>query len=362
MDPLAHTLIGASLAETRLGRCTPLAMPALLIGVNLPDLDAVAMLIDGDLALGVRRGWTHGALAMLVLPAVLAITLMLADRGLRRRRPDTAPASFTRLALLAYLAVWTHPLLDWLNTYGIRLLMPFDERWFYGDALFIVDPWLWLLAATPSVLARNRTRAGIGAWTTLALATSWLVLSTSVVPASARLLWIVGVLAIAGLRAWDGWRDHTHRVAGVSLTLIGVYMATMLVGSRIAATRADAWLRERGVQALEIMAGPVPADPFRREIIAAEPDRYRLLELDSWSGGEVRERAPALARGPNDAVVAAALEAPHVRGLVTWLRFPSYVVETTPDGYRVIIQDARRAGRAGIGLGVVELDSALNVR
>ena len=38
----------------------------------------------------------------------------------------------------------THPVLDWLNNYGIRLLMPFSPRWFYGDAVFIIDPWLWL--------------------------------------------------------------------------------------------------------------------------------------------------------------------------------------------------------------------------
>jgi len=36
-----------------------------------------------------------------------------------------------------------HPTLDWLNTYGMRWLMPFSGRWFYGDAVFIVDPGCW---------------------------------------------------------------------------------------------------------------------------------------------------------------------------------------------------------------------------
>ena len=52
MDPLAHTLAGAALAETRLSDSTPLAAPALILGSNLPDIDAVTMLVDGDLALG----------------------------------------------------------------------------------------------------------------------------------------------------------------------------------------------------------------------------------------------------------------------------------------------------------------------
>ena len=36
--------------------------------------------------------------------------------------------------------------MDVLNSYGVRLLMPFSGRWFYGDALYIVDPWLYLAA------------------------------------------------------------------------------------------------------------------------------------------------------------------------------------------------------------------------
>ena len=57
--------------------------------------------------------------------------------------------------LLSYLGVLTHVALDWLNTYGVRLLMPFDRRWFYGDTLFIIDPWLWLALGGGVWLARR---------------------------------------------------------------------------------------------------------------------------------------------------------------------------------------------------------------
>jgi len=36
-----------------------------------------------------------------------------------------------------------------LHPHGVsqsRLLMPFNDTWFYGDTLFIIDPWVWLLA------------------------------------------------------------------------------------------------------------------------------------------------------------------------------------------------------------------------
>ena len=42
--------------------------------------------------------------------------------------------------------------MDWLNSYGVRLLMPFSDRWFYGDALYIVDPLLYLLFGAAIVL------------------------------------------------------------------------------------------------------------------------------------------------------------------------------------------------------------------
>ena len=51
------------------------------------------------------------------------------------------------------------PLLDWLNTYGVRFLMPFDGTWFYGEALFIIDPGVWLLAGLTVVLASSATWA-----------------------------------------------------------------------------------------------------------------------------------------------------------------------------------------------------------
>ena len=48
------------------------------------------------------------------------------------------------MLLLSYIGVLLHVFMDFTNSYGVRLLMPFSERWFYGDALYIVDPWLYL--------------------------------------------------------------------------------------------------------------------------------------------------------------------------------------------------------------------------
>jgi inner membrane protein len=150
MDNLTHSLVGALLGQAGLKRRTGLAMPALVIGANLPDVDATCT-IYGIESLAMRRGLTHGPIAWVLLPLVLAAILWAFDRWqaqdrLRRgKRPEgRLPVHFGWLYALAFVACLTHPALDWLNSYGIRLLEPFSHRWFYGDALFIVDVWLWI--------------------------------------------------------------------------------------------------------------------------------------------------------------------------------------------------------------------------
>ena len=171
MDPLAHTLVGATLAQTRLREGTgAMALAAGVLAANAPDVDAVTMFVSRDLSLGFRRGWTHGVLAMAVLPLVLTAALLVLDRLWARWRGRGPAARAGPLLRLTAAGVWSHPLLDWLNTYGVRFLMPFDGTWFYGDALFIIDPWVWLMAGLTVVLASSATWASAAGWALLGTA------------------------------------------------------------------------------------------------------------------------------------------------------------------------------------------------
>jgi inner membrane protein len=158
MDNVTHTLVGAALGAAGLRRMSRLAGPALLIGANLPDVDAFVYVFDSTVALAVRRGWTHGILALVVWPFVLAGLLIGCDAlaARVRRRDNHEPVPWRPLLLVCAIAVWSHPLLDWLNTYGVRLLMPFSGRWFYGDALFIFDPWVMALLGVGLFFSRKR--------------------------------------------------------------------------------------------------------------------------------------------------------------------------------------------------------------
>ncbi len=167
MDNLTHSLVGALLGQAGLKKKTGLAMPALIIGANLPDVDAACFFwLEGTEHLGFRRGITHGPPALILLPLILAGLLWGFDRWQTKRgkRPEKRlPVSFKWLYILSFIGCLTHPALDWLNVYGIRLLEPFSSVWSYGDTLFIIDVWLWLLMGFATWFSLRREKKG-GDW------------------------------------------------------------------------------------------------------------------------------------------------------------------------------------------------------
>ena len=403
MDPLAHTLFGATMAEAGLKRKTALATVTLIIGANIPDVDAVAMFISQDYALLVRRGWTHGILALLIWPFLLTGTMLAADRQLQRwrNRKSRSPAPSTHmqnasgnsasvlsthmtetgssselrdrppmrpgvLLGIAFLGVWSHPLLDWVNTYGIRLLMPFNDTWFYGDSLFIIDPWLWLLAGAGVVLARSQSWRSIGAWVVLGTAITALVVSADMVPLAGKIVWMTGIGAIA-LARWTGrYRIAVQPFAFTMLIAVLLYIAFMVAGARFTAMHARAHLATQGVEATEVMANPMPARPLLRTGVAASQTHYYLFEVNWLRPASFVLTSEPVRIAPPDRIAEAALRLPEVQGLRGWMRFPAYEVRRRDDGWRVFIRDLRYVhpeaeNSPGIGMAVVDLDEHLQV-
>jgi inner membrane protein len=243
--------------------------------------------------------------------------------------------------------------------------MPFDDRWFYGDALFIVDPWLWLMLGTAVMLAWTRHRAGAIAWVVLGLGMTAVMLGTDMVPAAAKYAWTVAVAGALGLRAAVPERA-LRRAAAVSVAVAAVYIGVMIAGSRLAESQVRDLARARQWNVDRVAAMPLPAQPLHRQVIAVTPGAYLFVPVN-WARGVDPNVVPAdTPRGTYDAVVAAALEAPFVQGVRRWLRFPSYEVQRARDGgYRVIVRDARFSigTRPGFGVvAVVDLDARLAPR
>ena len=356
MDPLTHTLVGAAIARTRIAQGTRLATAALVLGANLPDVDIASALLGADASLAFRRGWTHGPLALALLPAILVAVLLAWARLTARRDPTLDPTDARRLLALSYLGCVTHSPLDWLNTYGIRLLMPFDDRWFYGDALFIVDPWIWLVLGGALVLGSARGWP-TWAWAILAALATWLVLrSGELVHSAARVAWVTGLVAIVALRV-TRVGPGPARLAALALSASLTYILAMIGATTIGAYRVERELTDRGLRAERWMVGPTPANPLVWDVVADLGDRYVHGTL-AWSPAPALTLAPAPIVKPTPSpVLDRARAAPDVQGALGWMRFPYAEVDESADGFTVWFLDARyaRARTRGFGAAVVEL-------
>src|SRR6185369_4205632 len=134
-----------------------------------------------------------------VLAFALPLVLYLGDRLIAQIRQRERRVRLSGLFLVSILTTATHPLLDWSNNYGIRLLLPWNARWSYGDFTFVVDPFIWMVLGAVAFLMTARTRAHVIFWAVIALLPSFLILSrlatTGGSLALLPLLWIVVLIA-----------------------------------------------------------------------------------------------------------------------------------------------------------------------
>ena len=142
MDNLTHSLVGAVLGRMGLKRLTPRAMPALIIAASLPDIDSFVAPLFSTTARTFHRGFTHGLGGLVVMPFLAAAIILIFENLWHSKE---GPIRLGGLLLACFAGTLSHPMLDFLNTYGVRLLEPFSHRWFYGDTLFIMDPWIWFI-------------------------------------------------------------------------------------------------------------------------------------------------------------------------------------------------------------------------
>jgi inner membrane protein len=241
------------------------------------------------------------------LPFLLTGILLLAHRGSRYLgRARAAEPESKQLLLLSFIAILSHPILDALNTYGMRWLMPFSGTWFYGDTLFIVDPWVWLALAAGIYFSRRSAGA-----------------------------------------------------ARLALAAVMLYIGTMALSGRAARsiiTREIASLSGRPVDA--VMAGPVPFDPLVRDFVAEQGDEYqvgtfRWLAEPQVRNGEVK-RYPR--SWPSHPAFEAAAKTLPARRFLGWARFPTFEVDTVrPGEYLVHLVDLRYARGPGGSFGALSI-------
>ncbi len=351
MDPIAHTLVGGALAQTGLARKTRWGAAALIIGANLPDIDGLAYSWGGDAGLHFRRGWTHGLPAVVVLPLILAGVLYF----IGRLRPG-GTAKFQSLLLVSTIGVATHPVLDWLNTYGMRWLMPFNSRWFYGDSLFIIDPWIWLILGGAVFLGHSTSRGNLIGWGALAGLMSLLMLGSVPGLVAAKTLWLVALVALA---LWRILRPIPEAVKGrlaiAALAATTVYIVLMVSSAQYGREVVVSELSRQGLDVVDLMVGPVPINPFIRDVLVATPESYRHGSLELFPRVELRLEPTEIIRPRNSRLLDEALLSPQVRGFKNWVRFPFVELEKVPSGCVIHIMDARYTRARSRGFGAVSI-------
>jgi inner membrane protein len=208
------------------------------------------------------------------------------------------PVVWRQLLLLSAISILTHPTLDWMNSYGMRWLMPFSGRWFYGDSLFIIDPWLWLALGLGVWLSRRRERRH---------------------------------------------EPHEWRPARIALAAAGAYIVTMFGVHAAAETVARRELTDSGVAIRRLVVTPMPADPVHWSVYADDGARYSryMVSLAPGKTRRVTVWEPPIDTHADDPAAVSAARTEKGRRFLDWSRLPYYRVTKDVQGTNVDIIDAR---------------------
>lgn len=308
MDNLTHSLIGLTAAKAGLERLSPGTTTLCILAANAPDADIVTLLGGRWAYLHHHRGITHSIIGTLAIAVALPLVFYVGDLLIARVRRRQRSIKLGGLLVASLLASATHPLMDWTNNYGMRFLLPWDPRWSYGDLIFIIDPFLWVMLGGSAFLLTSKTKLQGVIWLVIAGATSFLVLFGSVGPGRLadptplRLLWVAALVLLVVLFRLDlakRWGAKTALVAiGIVLVYMGALFGVHAVALRHTKLEASRIANEYGERTVKIAAMPTLANPLRwLSIVETDRATYRfglgLLGADGARADLVRIEKPA---------------------------------------------------------------------
>jgi inner membrane protein len=328
MDNLTHSLIGLAAAKAGLEKLSPGTTTLCILAANAPDAD-IAVLIFSDrwTFLQHHRGITHS------IVGVLPLIFYLVDRLIARLRQRDPSVKLKGLMLASLLVTATHPIMDWTNNYGMRFLLPWNPRWFYGDFVFIIDPFIWMVLGGAAFLLTSKTRKQLIVWIVVALIPSSIVLAGLAGPVSAgqillSILWIVGLNVLVILYRRRMGERQGSRIAIAALITVTIYCAglatTHAVALRQARMQAAGIANANAEQVLKVATMPSMANPVDW-VSVMETDRasYRfdtsLLSRRAGPSNIVRFEKPA---GSDAEIVAQAAHDSRAQVFLGFARFP----------------------------------------
>lgn len=340
MDNLTHSLVGLTAAKAGLDKLSPGATTLCVLAANAPDSDVfVGLIADRWTVLHHHRGITHSIIGTVCFALALPLLFYAVDRLIARWRKRPPEVKLRGLLIASAIVAPTHPLLDWLNNYGIRPLLPWDGRWAYGDLLFIVDPFVWLLLGSAAFQLTSRTRFQRICWAAVALFLTGLVLFG---PASRTELsrpnvllgvwigFIVFAIVLFFKKAGQLWGS---KIVISALALLVAYCAFLSIAHRVAVSIANDEAADIANQNNEVVARlavmPTLANPLRWDCTFttnAATYRFRLGIIDRSREGSLTRYAV-----PTDALATALQQISQDRRVKIFLNFARFPVARLRD-------------------------------
>lgn len=287
MDNLTHTLVGLTAAKAGLERLSPGTTVLCVLAANAPDVD-VAILLFGDrwTYLHHHRGITHAIAGVIFLALVVPLIFYGIDRLWARFRHQPGKTNLRGLMLASVIVTATHPLLDWTNNYGIRPYLPWSGEWYYGDLVFIIDPYLWFMLGGASFLLSAKTKSGKVIWATLAIVLTVLMIVSRRAgglpnPMLFVVAWVVSITGLIVLFMLGAGRRWGTKIAFAAIGLVLLYWSGLSFAHTQALAQgfdeAKRIVSPTGESVRRLAAMPTLANPFRWDcVFETERATYRF--------------------------------------------------------------------------------------
>ncbi len=297
MDNLAHSLVGLAAAKAGFERLSPGATAVCILAANAPDIDFISA-ISGDrwTVLHYHRGITHSIVGTFLLALIIPVIFFLIEHAVARVRRRQKRFRLRGLLVASLIVSATHPLLDWTNNYGVRPLLPWSGRWFYGDLVFVVDPFLWLLFGGAAFLLTSNSKRQVALWTLLgSLLTSLVVYAAASGrglehPQLMLFLWLALLMAIIGFYRSNLGKKLGPNLAATAFLIMFAYWGVLgLLHTRalsIATREASLLAAQKNERIIKLAAMPTLANPahwrcltesdqavYRFDVYLTDPER-----------------------------------------------------------------------------------------
>jgi inner membrane protein len=328
-DNITHGLAAALLAQAGLRqRYGALATAALVVGSELPDLDALFELGGTVFGFVHHRGITHSLLGGAGLALFGAALLW----SVWRAQP------YWRVAGLMYLGVLLHIGMDYLTSYGTQIFLPFHAGHYTADTVYIVDFTYSALMITGLLLVRMVRRqrqerygraslvwVGLGGIIWVAAPTLTAGPLTLLALQSAG-LHVIACALVVGLMAWlcRHWKERCAVVLGqIGVGAVLGYVVLCMVTHAVAQHQMARALGPQMAQVRRLAALPLPGSgPLQWRTIAVTDTAYLVSRVAIVPGTVTAPQSIAKGPDPDNSVLQAASSYRLVRVFWDFARFP----------------------------------------